>query len=189
MDRRAFVQLAAAAAVVPPLDRLALLATEPALPAAGIGTLRALAPVALPASLGRRAIGLLVDRFLDRLSGHRDGVEMDYGYGRPVLRRTPESPAPRYAEQLAALEHAAQGQGQSFARLSPEAKRTLLEGALREAKVEQLPDLPDGRHIVSDLMAFYFQSSEANDLCYRAHVGRETCRPLATVTRRPRPLT
>jgi hypothetical protein len=27
-------------------------------------------------------------------------------------------------------------------------------------------------------MAFYFQSSAANDLCYRAAIGREACRGL-----------
>jgi hypothetical protein len=113
---------------------------------------------------------------------------MDYGYGHPVLRRTSESPAPRYVEQLAALERAAGQLGQPFGRLPADAKRTLIENALREASVEYLPDIPDGRHVVSDLMAFYFQSSEANDACYRARIGREKPRPLPAVTVRPSPI-
>jgi hypothetical protein len=187
MRRRAFVQLAAVA-VLSPLDRLVSGRAETALPETSVATLRALAPTVLPASLGRRAIGLLVDRFLARLQGHRAGEEMDHDYGHPVLRRTPGSPAPRYVEQLAALERAAQPQGPAFGRLGPGAKRTLLEQALREAGVKELPEMPDGHHVVSDLMAFYFQSSEANDACYGVRIGRETSRPLSAIVGRPLPL-
>jgi hypothetical protein len=188
MRRRRFVQLAATAVALSPLDRLALGARSGPLPESSVVTLQALAPIVLPASLGRRAIRLVTDRFLARLQEHRAGVAMDYGYGRFVLRTTPDSPAPRYVEQLAALEQAAQPKASSFGRLPADGKRALLERALNDAKVESLPDIPDGRHVVSDLMAFYFQSSEANDACYRAHIGRETCRPLHAVTVRPKPL-
>jgi hypothetical protein len=188
MKRRSFVQLAATAVVLSPLQRLVFASAEGALPEASVETLRALAPIVLPASLGRRAIGLLTDRFLDRLQGYKAGVGLDYGYGHPVLGRTPESPAPRYVEQLAALERAAGQRGQTFGRLSADVKRTLVENALREARVEDLPDIPNGRHVVSDLMAFYFQSSEANDACYRARIGREKPRPLSAVTVRPTPI-
>ncbi len=37
-------------------------------------------------------------------------------------------------------------------------------------------------------MAFYFRSSEANDFCYNASIGRELCRPIAITTKRPAPL-
>ncbi len=188
MKRRSFVQLTAAAVVLSPLERFAFAGAEAVLPEASVETLRALAPIVLPASLGRRAVGLLTDRFVARLQGYKAGVGMDYGYGHPVLRRTPESPAPRYVEQLAALERAAGQQGQAFGRLPADAKRTLIENALQEARVEELPEIPDGQHVVSDLMAFYFQSSEANDYCYRAQIGREKPRPLSAVTGRPSPL-
>lgn len=187
MHRRAFVQLAAAAVVFSPLE-LAFADTDTALPAASVGTLRALAPVVLPASLGRRGIGLVTDRFLERLKQHRATVLMDAGYGHPVVGRTPESPAARYVEQLAALETAAQSEGHVFSRMAPDAKRVLIERALGEAKVEALPEMPNGQHVVSDLMAFYFRSSEANDRCFRAQIGRETCRPYPAVTLRPQPL-
>jgi hypothetical protein len=188
MKRRVFVQLAVSTVALSPLHRLALFAQEAGFPEASVATLGALAPVVLPQSLGRRAIGLVTEGFLDWLRGYRAGVIMEHGYGRPDVRRTPESPIQRYVEQLAALERAAQQQGQVFGRLPADAKRALVEAALREAKIEGLPGLPDGRHVVSDLMAFYFQSSEANDYCYRARIGREKCRPLSSVTVRPRPL-
>ena len=188
MKRRAFVQLTLSTVALSPLHRLAPLAQPAALHDASVATLRSLAPVVLPASLGRRAIGLTTDRFLEWLSGYRAAVIMEHGYGQPAVRRTPASPAARYGEQLAALEQAAAQKGSPFDRLPADAKRAVIEAALEEAKVENLPSLPDGRHVVSDLMAFYFQGSEANDLCYRARIGREKCRPLANVTVRPRPL-
>ncbi len=187
MKRRVFVQLAATA-VLAPLDRVVWAGEEAILPAASVETLRALAPVVLPASLGRRAVALLTDRFLARLQRHRGGVEQDYAYGHPVLGRTAESPAPRYVEQLAALERDAAERGQAFGRLAPDAKRAVIERAWRQAKVEDLPERPDGGHVASDLMAFYFQSSEANDYCYLAEIGREQSRPLSAITVRPRPL-
>ena len=53
------------------------------------------------------------------------------------------------------------------------------------AKVTQLPSRPSGGHVVSDLMAFYFRSSEANDVAHRARIGRQVCRPIELTTRRP----
>jgi hypothetical protein len=188
MKRRVFVRLAATTVALSPLRRLVPLAQEAGLPAASLATLAALAPVVLPPSLGRRAIGLVTEGFLARLRGYRAGAVMEHGYGHPEVRRTAESPVERYVEQLAALERAAERQGLQFGRMTSDAKLVLIEAALRGAKVESLPSLPDGRHIVSDLMAFYFQGSEANDYCYGARIGREKCRPLLSVTVRPRPL-
>ena len=51
-----------------------------------------------------------------------------------------------------------------------------------------LPARPNGQHVVADLMAFYFRSSEANDDCYSALINREVCRPIAITTRKPAPL-
>jgi len=48
--------------------------------------------------------------------------------------------------------------------------------------------VPPGQHVVADLMAFYFRSSEANDVCYSAMIQREVCRPIAITVRKPGPL-
>ena len=48
--------------------------------------------------------------------------------------------------------------------------------------------LPTAIFVASDLMAFYFRSSEANDDCYNAMINREVCRPIAITTRKPAPL-
>jgi hypothetical protein len=53
-----------------------------------------------------------------------------------------------------------------------------VEAALEKTKLIDLPRTPDGRHVAADLMAFYFRSSDGNDLCYRAAIGRDQCRGL-----------
>ena len=196
MKRRELVQFAASAAVLLPAARVEALAQESSfvrLPDMfddfpRLALLEAIAPVVLPQSLGRRTVRLIVERFLAWLAGYRADVVRDHGYGHPEIRRTPKSPYDRYAEDLAALQGAARERGVAFARLPADAKRALVEEALRAAGVETLPSRPNGKHIVSDLMAFYFRSSEANDVCYRAAVGASKCRPLSVIAARPKPL-
>ena len=53
-------------------------------------------------------------------------------------------------------------------------RRELLDAAFKAADVRNLPGRPDGKHVVADLMAHYFRSSAANDLCYNARIGRNT---------------
>jgi hypothetical protein len=64
----------------------------------------------------------------------------------------------------------------------------LVEAAIAEAKVVRLPSRPDGGHVASDLMGFYFNSIEANDVAYRAKIGRDMCRGLAGSENKPAPL-
>jgi hypothetical protein len=190
MKRRSFVRLAVSAAVLSSLGRFKLVAQSPTLPDAAVATLRSLAPVVLPKALGRRNVDAVTDRFLAWLDNYRPSVLMEHGYGHPRIRRTAESPGSRYVEQLKALEHVAEQQHQQpFSRLPPDAKLAIIEAAFKEATVESLPNLPNGKHVAADLMAFYFQSSEANDHCYQAAIGRHACRSLSRVTARPRPLT
>jgi hypothetical protein len=92
---------------------------------------------------------------------------------------------PDYVAQLAALDAGAKSRGGRFGSLPLDTRRALLDEALTAAKVTQLPARPAGGHVVSDLMAFFFRSSEANDLAHRARIGRQVCRPIALTTRRP----
>jgi hypothetical protein len=189
MKRRSFIGLAVSAAVLSPLDRFNLVAQSPSMPDATVATLRSLAPVVLPKALGRRNVDAVTDRFLAWLGDYRPGVLLEPGYGHPRIRRTAESPASRYVEQLKALEQAAEQQHQQpFSRLPVPAKLAIIEADFKQASADSLPTLPNGKHVAADLMAFYFQSGEANDYCYQAAIGRRTCRPLSRVATRPRPL-
>jgi hypothetical protein len=139
-------------------------------------SLRALAAVVLPSELGPQNLENTVAGFERWVREYRPGAEMDHGYGFTRLRSKPPSPSVTYMQQLKAL------------RLSGDlaSRRAAVEAALEEARVTALPRTPDGKHVASDLMAFYFNSSEANDLCYRAHIGRDECRGLAGSDREPR---
>ncbi len=138
--------------------------------------LRALAVVVLPSELGADGVEKTVAAFEQWVRNYRPGAEMDHGYGNTRLRSKPPSPAGAYLGHLRAL-----GLGADAA-----ANRALIEAALEQAGIAALPQTPDGRHIASDLMAFYFRSTEANDLCYRAHIGRDQCRGLAGSEQEPR---
>jgi hypothetical protein len=93
-----------------------------------------------------------------------------------------------YIAQLAALAAEAAARGTRWSALDLDTRRRLLDAALTKASVRGLPPRPTGQHVVSDLMAFYFRSSEANDVCYSAMINREVCRPIAITTRKPAPL-
>lgn len=171
-----------------PLTRVGLAAQLREFTPASIATLREVASTALPASIGADKISLLVDRFLAWGREYAEGVALNHGYGDPALVKSGPSPVPDYVAQLAAIDTAARARGGRFAALPLDARREILSTALASAKVDAMPSRPMGRHVVADLMAFYFRSSEANDLAYRARIGRQTCRSIQTTTRRPAPM-
>ena len=88
---------------------------------------------------------------------------------------------------IAALEEDARAKGGRWSTLGVETRRAMLDAAFTKAGVRSLPARPSGQHVVADLMAGYFRSSEANDDCYNAIIDREVCRPIAITTRRPEP--
>jgi hypothetical protein len=187
MKRRTLLQWLAAA-VVAPVTRVRLLAQPRDLTPDAVAGLRDIAPTVLPASLGQAAVDAAVDRFVAWTRGYREGIPLAHGYGHPRLRRSGPTPVPRYLDQLAALDAAARAKGGPWRSLDLETRRALLDRAFTDAGVKALPFRPMGEHVVADLMAHYFRSSEANDVCYRALIQREVCRPLRITTERPKPL-
>lgn len=184
MKRRALLQiLLSFGATIP--GRIGLGAQTAAPAAADIARIRTLAEVVLPAEIGAEGRTRAVDAFLVWLRDYRPGAETDHGYGFPRLRRTPASPAARYPAQLDALDADAQKRRRSFADTPRVEQQILVEAAIATAKVERLPGRPDGGHIATDLMGFFFNSIEADDLCYRAQIGRDTCRRLSGSEDRP----
>jgi hypothetical protein len=121
----------------------------------------------LPESLGRAGTDKVTSQFIRWVQEYRAGAEMQTGYGNPRDRYKPASPAPHYIEQLNQLATGA------LAETGTAARRLKLAEALRGANIRDLPNTPDGGHIAADLMAFYFQSSEASDLSYMAEIGKD----------------
>jgi len=184
MQRRILLQLLLSGATAFGA-RMRLQAQPVTLAPMDVARLSLLSDVVLPQEIGNAARAQVVDRFLTWIREYRPNAETDHGYGFPRLRRTLASPAAKYAAQLEALEAAAKAGGRPFAETAPEERRALIESAITAAKVERLPARPDGGHVATDLMAFFFHSIEANDLCYRTRIGRDTCRSLAGSENRP----
>ena len=186
MKRRHALRTLATAAALLPLSRVELGADE--LPADQVFVLRDVAATVLPSSIGATGQNAAVDNFLRWIREYKEGVALSHGYGEPRLVKSGPSPAPGYSKQLIAVQQAAQASGGRFGALPIEVRRELLDAAFKAADVRNLPGRPDGKHVVADLMAHYFRSSGANDLCYNARIGRNTYRAIRVTTVRPQPL-
>ena len=186
MKRRHALRTLATAAALLPLSRVELRADE--LPADQVFVLRDVAATVLPSSIGAAGHNEAVDNFLRWIREYKEGVALSHGYGEPRLVKSGPSPAPAYSKQILALQQAAQARGGRFGALPTEVRRQLLDAAFKAADVRNLPGRPDGKHVVADLMAHYYRSSGANDLCYNARIGRNTYRAIRVTTVRPQPL-
>jgi len=185
MKRRTLLQWTAALAGILPFERLKLFAQPRELTPQAIATLHEIAPTVLPAALGGPRTRTVVEGFAAWARGYREGVPLAHGYGHPRLVRSGATPVPAYLTQLAALEEEARAAGGRWYAIDPDRRRAILDAAFAKAGVRTLPPRPAGQHVVADLMAFYFRSSEANDDCYNALINREECRPILITTRRP----
>jgi len=188
MRRRTLLQALASTLPALPLTRVRLAAQVRQLTPEAIAVLRDVAATVLPASIGGDGVALVTDRFVAWTRDYEEGVALAHGYGHPRVEKSGPSPVPDYVAQLAAIDAAARARGGTFGALPAETRRAVLDEALKTAGVNALPGRPQGRHVVADLMAFYFRSSEANDLAYRARIGRQTCRTVALTTRQPSPI-
>jgi hypothetical protein len=192
MKRRTLLQWLASTAASWPLMRADLsaleLATAQELQPDQIFVLHDVAATVLPSSIGRQGQDDAVGNFLKWLREYKEGIALSHGYGEPRLVKSGPSPRSGYVNQLSALQQAAQARGGRFGALPLAARRELLDAAFKTADVRNLPARPDGKHVVADLMAHYFRSSDANDLCYNARIGRNTYRAIRVTTVRPQPL-
>lgn len=187
MYRRSLLQLiGAAVAALPWRPSLAEAQASP-LGEPAAHTLRAIAPAVLPSAIGAAGADRVVDRFLEWLRGYKSGAEMGFGYGILRKRVTPAITSDKYRQQLESIDGAIPA-GSSFRALPIEERQRVITAALERAGIRDFPMSPDGTHVISDFMSFYFTSTEANDLCYRAAIGRDRCRTLAGSRQRPAPI-
>lgn len=192
MKRRTLLQWGAAALAALPLrpprlfaQRLPRQQPTGQLTPEAISMLHEIAPTVLPSTLGAQRTRAVVDRFVIWTREYQEGVALSHGYGHPRLQKSGPTPAPTYIAQLAALDREARALGGRWSALERAQQRAALDAAFVAAGVRNLPPRPLGQHVVADLMAMYFRSSEANDDCYQAMIGRETCRAIPVTVRRP----
>src|SRR3954466_12222280 len=185
MKRRTLLQWLATLPALVSFESIRAFAQPRELTPAAIAELRDIAPTVLPSTLEVAGVNAITDRFVAWVRGYREGAALTHGYGHPRLQKSGPSPVPRYIEQLTALAADARSRGARWSALDRETQRELLDAAFTKAGVRGLPPRPSGQHVVADLMAFYFRSSEANDECYNALINREVCRPIQITTRKP----
>lgn len=147
------------------------------------------AEAVLPAELGDDGFKRVSRGFTRWLAEYRPGVELVHPYGSTNLRQTGESPATRWRAQLGALEREARARHRrGFSALTREQRRELVTAALTAGRATRLPEPLDADHVALALLAWYFASPDAIDLCYGKRIGRNQCRPLVNAAREPLPL-
>lgn len=158
------------------------LASDPA-------TLDALGEAVLPSQLGRTGIARAVAAFRDWGTGYRENAELLHGYGTSRLRTTGPTPVTRWTSQLDAFDAAARSKfARSFKTLKVTDRADLVRDALKGDRLDRMPNVVDANHVVVALLAHFYGSSAATDLCYQSRIGSQTCRPLAQQARKPLPV-
>jgi hypothetical protein len=182
MRRRTLIQSALGLAAALPFRGIRVWAQTVAFPGAREDTLNELAATVLPSSLGRAKTDAVAAQFIQWVREYRAGEAMSPGYGTPRVRFKGPSPAPDYQQQLAQLAAGA------LSTKDMTARRRQLAEYIKKENIGDLTAVPEGKHIVVDLMSFYFYSTAANDLAYEAAVGKDTCRTLNNSGNVPAPL-
>ena len=187
LSRRSFVAaLSAAVPVVAFARRAHALSVKAIATGAPATTLRALAEVVLPSELGPERTRQVVTDFQRWIDGYRQGAELTHGYGTSRLRFSGPTPATRWAGQLEALDaESRRRHAKPFAEITAERREAIVREALSQERLDRLPVVGEARHVGVALLAFFYDSSAATDLCYEARIGRETCRPLAQAEMQP----
>jgi hypothetical protein len=152
-------------------------------------TMHALGEAVLPSELGRDGVVRVVRDFQRWIDDYREHAEIVHGYGTSALRFTRASPRAKWAADLEDLGKREAGSGKrEFAALTVERRREIVRDALKEQRLERMPDVASAPHVAVGLLAFYYGTSAAADLAYQAKIGREQCRPLAASSRKPLPV-
>ncbi|MBI4520983.1 MAG: gluconate 2-dehydrogenase subunit 3 family protein [Gemmatimonadetes bacterium] len=190
VDRRSFVKTVGAALPVVALPACAPQSADPARAARTLDPvmLRALAEATLPSEVDAQGRESAVAEFERWLAEYRAVVERDHGYGTGELTYTGPDPAPGWRAQLEALDlEAKQRFGRGFADLDVDVRQRLVRAQLRR-EGEALPEPAEASHVALGLVAWWFGTSAANDLCHGAQIGRGTCRPLERAGDEPAPI-
>jgi hypothetical protein len=150
---------------------------------------RGVADAVLPSELGNDGMGTVSRAFTQWIGGYRPGVELVHPYGSTELRQTGASPIGRWRSQLAALDASAREKHRTaFPALTRDQRRDLVMSSLGDERLNRLPDPLQANHVAMALLAWYFATPDAVDLCYNAKIGRNQCRPLVHSARHPLPL-
>lgn len=133
----------------------------------------------LPTELGSDNIDRVVDEFQQWLELYSADAELNHGYGTSEIDYTPGDPTSRWQDQLDGLNAEAQRRfGASFVDLDADVRRGIIRQQIADDRLDRLPRAYRARHVAVGLLAYFYASPEATDLCYKAAIGKNKCRPL-----------
>ena len=147
-------------------------------PPLSAATLRAVAEAVLPAELGDDGRERAVAAFERWSDGLEPVAELAHPYLVPETRYSGPDPRPAWVAQLQGLDKESRSRfARDFADLDVKARRKLLARAIGEAG-PGLGSPANANHAAAALMAHFFASPLATDLCYRRTIARQQCRGL-----------
>jgi hypothetical protein len=187
LDRRRFLQtIATAVPAGAAIGALQSCARGEAASGLDGETLDAVAEAVLPSELGPDGMRRAVLGFRQWLAAYQPAAELNHGYGTAELDYTPAHPGPGWTAQLEALDlEAIERHGTPFARLDRDARVRMIRAAIERDRADRLGDPVEARHVAVGLLAHFYGSPEAANLCYRAAINPYQCRPLATAGDKP----
>ena len=142
------------------------------------GTLRSVGEAVLPAELGDEGRERAVAAFERWSDGLEPVAELAHPYLVPETRYSGPDPRPGWAAQLRGLEKECRARfGVDLGDLDVAGRRKLLAGPVGQAG-PALGSPSNADHVSVALMAHFFASPTATDLCYRRVIARQQCRGL-----------
>ena len=147
--------------------------------------LRAIGEAVLPDSIGPTGREIAVQAFELWVSDFQPVAELTHPYGGSTIPYGPPDPEPGWSAQLRALELLAEARwGSAFSNITKDRRRELLEEQM-DAPTEGFPSPARAQHVATALMAHYFTSADAVDLCYQVRIAKLECRSINQVEERP----
>lgn len=141
-------------------------------------TLRAVAEAVLPAELGDDGRERAVAAFERWCEGLEPLAELSHPYLVPETRYSGPDPRPGWTAQLEALDKECMSRhGVFLAALDTAGRRELLERPL-EGAGPGLGSPASASHVAAALMAHFYSSPVATDLCYGVTIAKQQCRGL-----------
>jgi hypothetical protein len=153
-------------------------------------TLDALGDIVLPkAALGEAGVATVLDELTAWLAGFEPVAELDHPYlWTDEIAYGPPDPAPLWQSQLEALElEAHKRHGKRYPELDAAERRAILERQLPRAAGPELPYAGAAPHVAIGILAYFYRTSAAHDLGYRAAIEEQTCRGLDSGPDEPAP--
>ena len=151
-------------------------------------TLRAVAEAVLPAELGSDGRERAVAAFERWSEGLEPVAELGHPYLVPEIRYSGPDPRPGWAAQLQGLEKECTSRhGVSLSDIDVPGRRELLARPLGQGG-PGLGAPANADHVALALMAHFFDSPTATDLCYGRAIRKVRCRTLDGAENEPEPL-